>query len=160
VFLTIISINFLVTSCGKNEKRISVNISPPQSPNLKKQSIIPPLYISFAGSVSKIEDVQNEITNHISINPKIQGIWKWAADNKISFHPSSHWKPGTEYDIEMEPELFAKHIKLEKYKGSFTTYQFRASIASSSFHIDPTDEDVKQIIGNYQILSSCRSRNI
>jgi uncharacterized protein YfaS (alpha-2-macroglobulin family) len=146
VFLTIISINFLVTSCGKNEKRISVNISPPQSPNLKKQSIIPPLYISFAGSVSKIEDVQNEITNHISINPKIQGIWKWAADNKISFHPSSHWKPGTEYDIEMEPELFAKHIKLEKYKGSFTTYQFRASIASSSFHIDPTDEDVKQII--------------
>jgi hypothetical protein len=48
VFLTIISINFLVTSCGKNEKRISVNISPPQSPNLKKQSIIPPLYISFA----------------------------------------------------------------------------------------------------------------
>lgn len=57
VLSLIISTNFLLKSCGSNEKKISFTVAVPNSPNLEKQEDVPPLYISFNGSVSKIEDV-------------------------------------------------------------------------------------------------------
>ena len=59
VLLLIIGTNFLLKSCGSNEKKISFTVAVPNSPNLEKQEDVPPLYITFNGSVSKIEDVQN-----------------------------------------------------------------------------------------------------
>lgn len=146
VLLIIVSINFIVNSFKSNEKKISFSVSAPIAPNLEKQEAVPPIYISFNGSVSKIEDVQTEIKTGISIDPKIDGVWKWSADNKISFQPIEQWIPGTEYKIKMNSELFPNHIKLNKYEASFKTKAFTASISSSNFHIDPTDEDVKQVI--------------
>lgn len=146
VLLIIISINLLLKSLGSNEKKISFTVSAPASPNLEKQEVVPPIYIEFRGSVSKIEDVQNAISSGVSIDPEIEGIWRWSADNKISFHPIEQWTPGTEYSIKLDSELFSDHIKLNKYDASFKTLAFNVSIASSNFHIDPVDEDVKQVI--------------
>ncbi|NOQ28171.1 MAG: hypothetical protein GQ564_22645 [Bacteroidales bacterium] len=146
ILIIIFSINLLIKSLASKEKKISFTVSAPASPNLKKQEIVPPIHINFRGSVSKIEDVQSEITSGISIDPEIEGIWKWSADNKISFHPYVQWTTGTEYTINMDTELFPDHIKLNKYEASFKTVAFFASFSSSNFHIDPVNEDVKQVI--------------
>jgi uncharacterized protein YfaS (alpha-2-macroglobulin family) len=143
-------ITLIVRSLIPDEKKITFTVSAPAQPNLKNQEVIPPMYINFHGSVSKIEDVHKEISSGISIDPEIKGVWKWSADNKISFHPIEHWIPGIDYSISMDRELFPKHIKLNDYKASFRTKEFKASIASSDFHIDPVDEDVKQVIATIE----------
>ncbi|MCD4833270.1 MAG: hypothetical protein K8R31_05705 [Bacteroidales bacterium] len=150
IVLIIIIISLYIKSQATNEKKIRFTVSTPASPNLEKQEVVPPIYINFNGSVSKIEDVQTEIPSGITISPKIVGVWKWAADNKIVFQPLDQWTPGTEYEINMDKELFPKHIKLAKYEKTFNTKAFRVSIASSNFHIDPVDEDVKQVIAIIQ----------
>jgi alpha-2-macroglobulin len=146
MILIIISINFLLKSPVSNEKKIAFTVSAPTSPDLKKQEVVPPIVINFSGSVAKIEDVQNVISSGIAIDPEIAGVWRWATDNSISFHPVEHWIPGTEYKINLDRELFPEHIKLNNYNASFKTKAFGVSIASSNFHIDPVDEDVKQVI--------------
>ena len=146
ILILIIGVNFILKSCGSNEKKINFTVSVPAAPNLEKQENVPPLYIKFNGSVSKIEDVQKEIATGLLIQPKIKGIWRWSADNEISFHPVEQWAPGTEYEIEMDRELFSKHIKLETYNAVFETSPFTLWIASSQFHIDVLDENIKQVI--------------
>ena len=146
ILILIIGVNFILKSCGSKEKKINFTVSVPAAPNLEKQENIPPLYIKFNGSVSKIEEVQKEITTGLLIQPKIKGIWRWSADNEISFHPVEQWAPGTEYEIEMDRELFSKHIKLETYNAVFETSPFTLWIASSQFHIDVLDENIKQVI--------------
>jgi len=146
VLLLIIGTNFLLKSCGSNEKKISFTVAVPNSPNLEKQEDVPPLYITFNGSVSKIEDVQNEISTGLVIRPEIDGLWRWSADNQISFHPRGQWTPGTKYEIEMSQEIFSKHIKLETYNTHFKTKDFNLWIDSSKFHIDEVDENIKQVI--------------
>ncbi|AOR27498.1 alpha-2-macroglobulin family protein [Formosa sp. Hel1_33_131] len=146
ILILIIGVNFILKSCGSNEKKINFTVSVPAAPNLEKQENVPPLYIKFNGSVSKIEDVQKEIATGLLIQPKIKGIWSWSADNEISFHPVEQWAPGTEYEIEMDRELFSKHIKLETYNAVFETSPFTLWIASSQFHIDVLDENIKQVI--------------
>ena len=69
ILLIIISVNLLLKSLGSNEKKISLTVSAPASPDLEKQEIVPPIYIKFRGSVSKIEDVQSEISSGVSIDP-------------------------------------------------------------------------------------------
>ena len=144
--LLIIIINTLIKSLGVNEKKISFSVSAPLPPDLENQERVSPIYIQFKGSVSKIEDVHNEISTGIEIDPEIKGVWKWAKDNTISFTPLEQWIPGTEYTINMESDLFSEHIKLDKYKASFKTKEFSISITSGNFHIDPVDQDIKQVI--------------
>lgn len=146
VILIIVYINIIAKSFKSNEKRISFSVSAPAAPNLEKQENIPLIHVNFRGSVSKIEDVQTEIKTGISIAPEIDGVWKWSADDKITFQPIEHWTPGIEYTIKLDPALFSEHIKLNKYESTFKTKAFKAYIASSNFHIDPVDEDVKQVI--------------
>lgn len=146
LLLIIVGINFIIKSFSTNEKRISFSVTSPYLPDLERQENIPPIHINFNGSVSKIEDVQTEIKTGIIIKPEIDGIWKWTADDKITFYPIEHWNPGTEYDIIMDPKMFTDHIKLNRYEANFETREFRTSISSSNFHIDPVDEDVKQVI--------------
>ena len=135
-----------INSKTTDEKKITFSITAPSFPNLEKQESVPPISINFNGSVSKIEAVQTEIPSGIKISPEIEGVWKWATDDKIVFQPFTQWIPGEEYTIEMEKELFPAHIKLYEYEKSFKTKDFSLSIISSSFHIDPVDEDVKQVI--------------
>lgn len=48
--------------------------------------------------------MQSEISLGVAIDLEIEGVWKWSADNRISFHPIEQWTPGTEYKINMDPE--------------------------------------------------------
>lgn len=146
LILIIISIYVILKFFESDEKRIGFSVSAPAFPDLEKQEIVSSISISFSGSVSKIEDVQTEIKTGVSIEPEIEGTWRWSADDKITFQPIEQWTPGTEYDITFEKELFPDHIKLSTYEASFKTKAFNVSIVSSNFHIDPVDEDVKQVI--------------
>jgi uncharacterized protein YfaS (alpha-2-macroglobulin family) len=141
-----LTVFYVVNLPVRVDNKITFNISIPSNPNLEKQEVIPTLSINFDGSVSKIDDVQTDIVSGIAIFPEIKGVWKWATDDRIVFQPFDQWMPGTEYKVKMEKELFPDHIKLNKYEKSFTTRSFKVSIASSSFHIDPVDEDLKQVI--------------
>ncbi|MEO9853445.1 MAG: alpha-2-macroglobulin [Reichenbachiella sp.] len=146
VLLLVFVIILFVKAPAKREKKITFTVSGPSAPDLSNQEYIPTIGIRFNGSVSKIEDVQSQIPQGISISPEVEGVWRWAADNRISFEPVQHWSPGTEYEIKMEKDLFPDHILLKQYEGSFKTQSFRISIGSSQFHIDPVDENVKQVI--------------
>lgn len=146
----LLGIILLVKPSKSEEKTIPVTVDAPALPDFQQQEIIPPLYINFGGSVAHIEAVQKQIPSGISIYPNIQGVWKWSADNAIRFQPAEHWIPGTEYNIALDRALFAEHSELDRYKISFQTKRFTASIASSSFHIDPVDEDVKQVVATVQ----------
>jgi uncharacterized protein YfaS (alpha-2-macroglobulin family) len=145
IALAIATIVFFKSKAPK-EKKIGFAITQPGLPNLQNEESFPPMYIKFRGSVSKIEDVQTEVATGVSINPAIEGTWKWAADNMLAFYPTEQWLPGTAYAVELEKSLFPKHIKLSKYEDEFKTKPFTVTIASHKFHIDPKDEDLKQVI--------------
>lgn len=141
----IFCITLIIKSLKNDEKKISVSLYAPALPDLERQERVPPLYLNFGASVANIEAVQAEIASGISISPEIKGVWKWAADDRISFSPIEHWTPGTEYKVTLDRELFASHIELDAYKAEFETRSFSATTLSSDFHIDPVDEDVKQV---------------
>ncbi|MFC2135899.1 alpha-2-macroglobulin [Bacteroidota bacterium] len=126
-------------------KKINVTLKTPRLTPLVKNARPDDLLINFAGSAAKLEDIQKEIESGIEISPSKQGIWKWSKDDQISFTPATDWPAGVEYTVEMDDDLFPSHIELETYSISFQTHAFTVSIISNNFHIDPVNEDIKQV---------------
>ncbi|MES1987957.1 MAG: hypothetical protein V4440_07995, partial [Pseudomonadota bacterium] len=68
---------------------VKVTVTVPTRTQIEDNLPPNPLKISFDSSVAPIEQVGKIISAGVNIMPKIEGVWKWDAENELSFQPKA-----------------------------------------------------------------------
>lgn len=126
--------------------RISVSLDKPSPTPLEDNAEAYPLYINFGGSAAELSLIGKEVTEHVEINPQIQGVWKWESDTQLSFQPHGDWPLGQSYRIKMNRRLFPNHVHLETYTQEFVSPKFKAVLQSMEFYQDPKKPSLKKVV--------------
>jgi hypothetical protein len=60
----------------------------------------PKLSVQFRGSAATVEMKDTEVpAGMITINPPIDGVWKWAGDDQLIFSTEQNWRIGKRYTV-------------------------------------------------------------
>jgi uncharacterized protein YfaS (alpha-2-macroglobulin family) len=122
-------------------------VTPPIKEVTAKEN--PPLKILFSQSAAKIEQIDKELkTDALTIEPKIEGVWKWAGDKELVFTPKEDWPIKREYTVTFEPSFFPAHTILEKNQLTFATLSFSLRIQNLEFVSDPVDPERKTVVAS------------
>ena len=117
--------------------------TPVDQPNAKPE----PLVIKFSDSVATLAGVGKEVTAGITVEPKIDGVWKWDDDRTLSLNPKADWPVGAEVVVTLAKKgLVAEPVRLKSYQAKFRTAPFVAKIAEAQFYQDPADAASKKIV--------------
>jgi len=108
--------------------------------------IIDSLSIEFDTSVAPLTAVGKTIHSGFVIKPEIAGIATWETDSKIVFKPKNDWSIGQTYQIFLEKNVIAEHLKLKSYTYEFKTKPLSVSVDEFSLYQDPIDPKIKKII--------------
>lgn len=107
-----------------------------------------PLVVTFDRSVAPIEKVGKNVTEGIEVMPKIEGEWRWVAENELSFQPKTDWPVGMQYRVSFNAKAFTPKTTLVQWDVEFTTPEFVATITSSEFYQDPINPAMKKVVVN------------
>jgi len=123
-----------------------------------------PLTVVFYGSVAEVEMNDMEVpAGMITINPPIEGVWRWHEDDVLIFTTEQQWQIGRRYTVNFGKGLFASHIKVPN-SFAFDIEGFYLNITDSEFYIDPENASIKRALytvsSNYPVDTSSLERNI
>ncbi len=107
-----------------------------------------PLIINFDRSIAPIALVGKTASDGISIMPKIEGEWKWVAENELSFKPKSDWPVGMQYRVNFNANAFTPKTELDTWHVAFTSPELVVTIANSAFYQDPINPAMKKVVIN------------
>ena len=135
-------------SCGRKSKlkeKVSVgyNVYEP-SVKLDSEGNADTLYISFDGSVAKLEDANGKPSSEITITPAIAGKWTWVNDDGLRFIPFESWLLDTKYKVVMPDAIFSDSVQV-KNEFTFKTEPFSVSLPGGEFYINPEDPSEKRV---------------
>jgi len=102
--------------------------------------------IDTVSSVARIDLVNTSLTNGISIEPSISGVWRWDDENRLEFKPSIDWPAGQKYVVRFETSLFAPNLILASTDVEFVTPSFSATIDEAAFYQDPVDSSLRKVV--------------
>ena len=123
---------------------------PPRTPIEDPDAKPRPVRVKFDKSVAPISLMGKEASG-LSIHPRIEGVWTWIDDKRLEFQPRGDWPVGTEYSVKIDPKVsIAPHKKLDKTHFEFKTEPFVASVRSSEFYQDPTDQKLKKVVVEFK----------
>jgi hypothetical protein len=118
----------------------------------------PDLAVIFRGSAATVEMMDSEVPEGmITINPPIEGTWRWHDDAMLVFTTEQNWKIGKKYTVTFAKDFFPSHINVD---GSFNfeIEDFNLRITEAEFYIDPEDSAIKRtlftIATNYPLDTS------
>ncbi len=124
--------------------------NPPLTDITREKIILAPLMINFRESAAPLDKVGKEIVSGISIEPKLEGVWRWADDKTLLFAPKDDWAVGAEYKVSMAKKgLVQSNINLNEYAFKFQTAPFELKITQSEFYVDPSDPNIKKAIAAF-----------
>lgn len=107
-----------------------------------------PLLINFDRSIAPIALVGKTVSDGINIMPKIEGEWKWIAENELSFKPKSDWPVGMQYRVDFNTKAFIPKTELDTWQVAFTSPELVATIANSELYQDPINPAMKKVVIN------------
>lgn len=115
---------------------------PPPKPN--------PLVVVFTGSAAPLDVLNKPVTAGVSLSPALEGEWRWVTERTLSFTPKADWPVGTRFTVKLAPALVSRpNLVLETRELTIDTQPFKATLASLEFYQDPTDPQVKQVVGTF-----------
>lgn len=123
--------------------RTCIECEPPGKPH--------PLTVRFASSVAPLEVVNKELAGEtlagVSLDPGIEGSWRWSDDKTLTFQPAADWPIGERHQLRFARKGFvASHVRLKDYQAEFATVPFSANIAKTEFHQDPVQAADKKAV--------------
>ena len=127
---------------------VKITVKAPTRTILEENLPPQPLLISFDHSVAPLELVGKTAVTGIDIMPKIEGEWKWTAENELSFTPKADWPVGMQYRVSFSAKAFTPKTELESWDVEFTAPAFVAAITSSEFYQDPINPAMKKVVLN------------
>ena len=134
----------LFASCGGKDKvSVQYRVAEP-SGRLDADGLPEKLYVIFDGSVSKIEDAGSTPGSPVTIDPAINGSWKWNDDMTLCFTPSETWQLNTKYKITMPDSIFSENVSV-KNEFKFKTEPFEVRLSDAEFYINPENPALKAV---------------
>ena len=97
-------------------------------------------------SVARIDQIDEVVIDGISMLPTIEGEWRWANENRLSFQPSEDWPAGQEYVVRYDASLFAPNLELAENEATFTTPAFTTNIVDLEFYQDPIERSLRKVV--------------
>ncbi|MCR5189692.1 MAG: hypothetical protein K6C97_12230, partial [Treponema sp.] len=128
-------------STSKDKVAVGYNVYEPSS-RLDEEGKPDTIYVSFDGSVAKIEDVGQAPSSDISITPAIAGSWLWVDDSSLRFTPAENWKLDTKYKVDMPAEIFSDSVSVRN-DFTFKTDSFSVWLTDEEFYINPENPNEK-----------------
>ena len=123
---------------------VKVTVTAPTRTEIEYNAAPNPLSISFDSSVAPIELVDKTVTEGISLLPKIDGVWKWTAENTLQFQPKAEWPVGTQFKVSLNAKALTPKTLLDKWDIEFNAPLFIAGIVNSEFYQDPINAAMKK----------------
>lgn len=125
---------------------VDFTVTAPERANLEQQESPHPLVVTFEGSVAPLALIDKDVTEGISMSPKVAGHWHWTDDKTLEFRPDKEWAVGEKYDVKLEKTFVAKQILLAKWKFDFAAPVFVSTLEKSEFYQDPQDPVLKKAV--------------
>lgn len=107
-----------------------------------------PLVINFDRSIAPIDLVGKTASDGINIMPKIEGEWKWIAENALSFKPKADWPVGMQYRVSFNAKAFTPKTELDRWDVEFNSPELVVAVTSSEFYQDPINPAMKKVVVN------------
>lgn len=127
-----------------------MTVSAPELTRVQEKIHANPVVLEFDGSSAPLKDDGKKITAGIEMSPKIDGVWKWESDRRLTFTPKNDWPIGQEYTVRLAKNgLVAPHINLSGYALTFVTAAFGVRTSESEFHQDPADANLKKVVATF-----------
>lgn len=133
----------LPKTTAKDKISVGYNVYEPSS-RLDSEGKPDTLYVSFDGSVAKLEDADGKPSAEITITPAIAGEWTWVDDDGLRFTPVENWLLDTKYKIVMPNAIFSDSVQV-KNDFTFKTEPFTVRLSSGEFYINPEDPAEKRV---------------
>lgn len=160
---TFISLFFLVAAFAANHwyqtlpkpERVIAKITAPQLSTVDKELIPDKLTIDFGipyqnelnvRSVAPLNLIGKEVTKGISMNPKMDGQWRWESDSHLVFTPNKDWPAGQDYTVQFEKDFFKPGIKMKDWHASFSTLPLTAQLSEFKFYHHPLNPKSHQVV--------------
>src|SRR5512138_594604 len=61
-----------------------------------------PLTVRFAASVAPLKAVGTVVKKGITVEPKLDGTWKWISDRELELRPREDWPVGQKLEVRLE----------------------------------------------------------
>ncbi|MDR1177537.1 MAG: hypothetical protein LBK64_01780, partial [Spirochaetaceae bacterium] len=122
-----------------------------------------PLTVAFYAPAARVEASDTEVAEGITINPPVEGTWKWEGDSLLVFTTEAKWALGQKYTVNFARDFFPSHIKTGR-SFSFSLPGFELSDEDIQFYIDPENAGVRRVLAtvraNYPIDRPSLERSI
>lgn len=106
-----------------------------------------PLLIRFTASVAPLKAVGTVVKKGITLEPKLDGTWRWVSDRELELRPREDWPVGQKLTVRLDRKgLVADHVKLAKYEVKFETAPFGVKLRQAEFYQDPVDPNLKKVV--------------
>lgn len=101
-------------------------------------------------SVAPINLIGKEVNEGIELIPKINGIWRWDSDSRLTFIPKEDWPAGQKFTIHTQANFFTPKTLLKSFDFNFSTIAFNASIKEFKFYQDPIDAEKREAVATIE----------
>ena len=129
---------------------VAVHVFEPALTPIGDKATPRPLRVEFSASAAPLKAVGTVVKKGITVDPKIDGTWKWVSDRELELRPREDWPVGQKFDVRFERKgLVAGHVKLAKYAFDFSTAPFVARLRQAEFYQDPVDPNLKKIVSEF-----------
>jgi len=131
-------------------QKARVRVSGPESINYMEQKpASQQVVFTFNHSVAPITDIDKVVEKGISLNPSVEGEWKWVTGDRLTFTPKNALPMGATYSVNFSPKvLLAPQIQLDKTDYEFTAPSFNYQLNSAEYYQDPQDPQKRSAIFN------------
>lgn len=106
----------------------------------------PRTLIETVDSVARIDLVNEALTDGISIEPAIAGMWRWQDETTLQFQPAEDWPAGQKYTAHFADSLFSPNLVLASNRAEFVTRDFSAALDEIVFYQDPVERTVRKVV--------------
>ncbi|MDR2747966.1 MAG: hypothetical protein LBB77_11045, partial [Treponema sp.] len=136
---------------SRQPQPVVVDYWPAQTPDYRPNAgDAPPLTLKFYGSAAPLELTGRDLPSGteaplISINPPIEGSWRWEFDDTLTFTASGLWEIGRSYTVTFGRGLFASHVVPGRKSFSFDIPDFALNLVQGEFYIDPENAAIKRV---------------
>lgn len=139
---------FLMGSCSTFQlyqqlTRVNVSISNPEYRPPVETQMPAGITVVFSKPAIAIDLIGKSVP--LKISPPISGTWTFTSDTTIQFQPVTHWPPDTEFTVELDPKFFRPGMDIPA-SARFDSPEFKGSLTSSEFYVDPHDANVKKAV--------------
>ena len=111
-------------------------------------------------SVAPLNLIGKNPTEGIEISPKMDGVWHWDSDSRLTFLPKEDWPAGQKFTIHTKPSFFTANTSFKSYEFNFSTIAFVATIKEFKFYQDPIDAEKREAVATIEFNYSVNEESL